>query len=116
MAAGERLGIGIVRLLWASDSDTHSSGKLQANSELTNTSCLLNVHITQNCAHVCVCVCVCVSVLTCLQDTSVPELSSVHPVPHVAPSPTAQSTPGMSETTKWIAECSVVRSTNLCDF
>jgi len=47
---------------------------------------------------------VCVSVLTCLQDTSAPELSSVHPVPHVAPSPAAQNAPWMSETTIWIVD------------
>jgi hypothetical protein len=64
---------------------------------------------------ICVCVCVCVCVLTCLQDTSAPELLSVHPVPHVAPSPAAQNTPWMLETT-WTAECPGVSSTHLCDF
>jgi len=88
MAAGERLRIGIVRLLWASDSDTHSSGKLQGNGEgHKNTLPDKRAHDIE------MCVCVCVSVLTCLQGTSAPELSSVHPVPHVAPSPAAQNTP-----------------------
>jgi len=86
MAAGERLGIGIVRLLWASDSDTHSSGKLEGNVAAHKNT------LPIKCAHD-IEMCVRVSVLTCLQDTSAPELSSVHPVPHVVPSPATQNTP-----------------------
>jgi hypothetical protein len=108
MAAGERLGIGIVRLLWASDSDTHSSGKLQGKREITNTLPVKCTHDREMCVWLCV--------LTCPQDTSAPELSSDHLVPHVAPSPVAQNTPTMSETTKRVAEWPVVRPTHLCDF
>jgi hypothetical protein len=98
MAAGERLGIGIVRLFWASDSATHSSGKLQGNGQINNT---LPVRSAQDIE-------VSVPVLTCLQDTSALELSTVHLVPHVAPSPVVQNTPSMLEKPKWFAEWPVV--------
>jgi hypothetical protein len=80
MAAAERLGIGTLRLLWASVSATHSSGKLQVNCKLANP--LLVKYECQMGQLL-------VFVLTCLQDTSAPKPSSVHLAPRVVPSPDA---------------------------